>query len=70
MSEMLNQALGKVGISSVEDPLFQGLPASRDDPLWNNLSNSPYNLRFLELGALKNARCRQPAGKYIPHDLL
>ncbi len=69
MSELLNQALGKGGISSVDEHLFQGLPRTRDDvPLWNKLENSTYNnLSFLEL---KNARCRQPGSKYIANDLL
>ncbi len=69
MSELLNQALGKIGISSVQDPLFQGLPATRDDPLWNSvrLENT---LSFLELGRLKNVRCiDNPAGKYVTNDL-
>ncbi len=67
MSELLNQALGKIGISSVQDPLFQGLPATRDDPLWNRLENT---LSLLEIGRLKNARCiDNPAGKYVTNDL-
>ncbi len=63
MSESLSQAFGKVGILSVEDPLFQDLPSTRDDPLWNDFKNH-FSLTPFELGALKNARCEQPAGKY------
>ncbi len=63
MSESLSQAFGKVGILSVEDPLFQDLPSTRDDTLWNDFKNH-FSLTPFELGALKNARCGQPAGKY------
>ncbi len=63
MSESLNKALGKVGISSVEDPLLQDLPPTRDDPLWNEFKNH-FSLTPFDLGALKNVRCGQSAGEY------
>jgi hypothetical protein len=50
---------------------FQALPARDGDPIWNDLKNAPYHFDFLELAALKNARCGvsspsppSAAGKY------
>ena len=60
----LQSALAKVGVSSVEDPKFLDLPATRDDNLWNRIETN-YGLTILELSALKNARCvEQKSGNF------
>jgi hypothetical protein len=72
INSYLDSALTKLQIpveGYERHPGFQALPARDGDPCWTDLKNAPYHFDFLELTALKNARCGTPSlpppvGKY------